>query len=157
MTTLWPVKLKQLGVDWLPGVMLLSTIAGIGVSAYLLWGYTVPGAKLACGVTGGCETVKNSVYASLMGIPLPVFGFIAYLVVLGLLILQILFMLQNRPQVPYLALATFGLALTGLLFSGYLTYLELFVIYAICQWCVVSAIIMVILFLLSIVNLRQNI
>ena len=40
----------------------------------------------------------------------------------------------------------FALSLTGFGFSVYLTYLELFVIDAICQWCVISAILMTVLF-----------
>jgi uncharacterized membrane protein len=136
--------------------MILLTIAGLGVSAYLMWGYTVPGAELACGGSHGCDEVKNSVYANLMGIPLPVVGLVSYSTILVLLALQSWFSVGEQNWPAYIALAIFGISFTGVLYSAYLTYLELFVIYAICRWCVASAIIMVGIFILSILNLNRE-
>jgi uncharacterized membrane protein len=136
--------------------MLALAIGGLGVSAYLMWGYTVPGASLACGSSYGCEAVKNSVYASIMGVPLPVIGLACYLILLLLLVIQSQAVVSAGDWSPYIALALFGLSLAGVLFSAYLTYLELFIIYAICRWCVASAIIMAAFFLLSIFNLRYS-
>ena len=45
-------KFKFTSIDWLYRVMIWLTIAGLGVSVYLMWGYTVPGAELACGGVG---------------------------------------------------------------------------------------------------------
>lgn len=42
--------------------------------------------------------------------------------------------------------------MVGVLYSAYLTYLELFVIHEICPWCVASALVMVALFVLAIVD-----
>jgi uncharacterized membrane protein len=134
--------------------MMVLTLGGIGISLYLMWGYTTPGASLACGSSHGCETVKNSVYANLMGIPMPTLGLISYLVLLGLLAVQPQVALKKQAWTPYIALAIFGISLAGVLYSAYLTYLELFVIYAICRWCVASAVVMVALFILSIFNLH---
>ena len=149
-------RLKLITVDWLNTLMILLTLAGLGVSFYLMWGYTAPGASLACGSSSGCESVKNSVYANLLGIPLPTLGLVSYVSLLVLLIAQNQATIQIRSWSGYIALAIFGLSLAGVLYSAYLTYLELFVIYAICRWCVVSAVIMVVLFLLSIINLRNH-
>ena len=55
----------------------------------------------------------------------------------------------------WVALALFGVSAVGVAFSGYLTYLEAFVIHAWCQWCVISAILVTLIFLLSIPGLRQ--
>jgi len=137
------------GSRWL---MILLTVAGLGVSAYLMWGYTIPGATLACGDSSGCETVKNSAYASLLGIPLPVMGLVTYATLLLLLLASNRFMTWTA----YIALAIFGISLMGVLYSAYLTYLELFVIEAICRWCVASAIIMVVIFGLSTLNLYRE-
>jgi uncharacterized membrane protein len=63
---------------------------------------------------------------------------------------------QTKDWSPYLALAIFGVSFIGVLYSAYLTYIELFVIYAICRWCVASAMIMAVIFLLSIFNLRNS-
>jgi len=149
-------KPKLRSINWLQFWLLLLTVAGIAVSSYLMWGYATPGASLACGASSGCETVKNSPFASFMGLPLPVMGLVTY----GLLF--ILIVGQNRPAIkqrgwsPFISLAIFGFSLTGVLYSAYLTYLELFVIYAICRWCVASAIIMVAIFGLSILNLVKT-
>lgn len=150
------VKLKTFSLDWLQLLMILGAVAGLGVSIYLMWGYTVPGATLSCGGSSGCETVKNSEYARLVGIPLPILGLLSYLALL------VLVAAQNYPATvrhgwsPHLALAAFGVSLIGVLYSAYLTYVELFVIYAICRWCVASALIMLSLFLVSIFNLRNS-
>jgi uncharacterized membrane protein len=149
-------RLKFISLDGLTPVMILLVIAGLGVSAYLMWGYTVPGATLSCGGSSGCETVKNSVYANLAGVPLPVLGLTSYTILLVLLALQGQPAISSRGGSPYIALAIFGISLAGVIYSAYLTYIEFFVIYAICRWCVASAIIMVALFVLSIFNLRNN-
>jgi uncharacterized membrane protein len=149
-------RLKLVSLDWLYLSMLLLALAGLGVSAYLMWGYTVPGATLACGASSGCETVKNSSYANLFGVPLPVWGLLSYGGLLLLLLSQNQASIQSQGWSPYFALAIFGLSFTGVLYSAYLTYVELFVIYAICRWCVISAIIMTALFLLSVLNLRNS-
>jgi uncharacterized membrane protein len=149
-------RLKLISLDWLTLLMVVLAIAGLGVSAYLMWGYTVPGATLSCGGSTGCETVKDSVYANLAGIPLPVLGLISYAALLVLLLSQGQPAISKRGWSPYVALAIFGISLAGVLYSAYLTYIELFVIYAICRWCVASAIIMVAIFVLSIFNLGNN-
>lgn len=149
-------RLKLVSVDWVRLLMVLLTLSGLGVSIYLMWGYTTPGASLACGGSHGCDTVKNSVYANLMGIPLPVIGLASYSILLLLLIGQNQAAISDRGWSPHMALAIFGISLAGVLYSAYLTYLELFVIYAICRWCVASAIIMVAIFFLSMLNLRSS-
>jgi uncharacterized membrane protein len=149
-------RLKLIRLDWLALLMIVLAIAGLGVSAYLMWGYTVPGATLSCGGSAGCETVKNSVYANLAGIPMPALGLMSYTAVLVLLLIQGQPPITERGWSPYVALGIFGISLAGVLYSVYLTYVELFVIYAICRWCVASAVIMVAIFVLSIFNLRNN-
>lgn len=155
MSTL-TTRLKLIRLDWLALLMIVLAVAGLGVSAYLMWGYTVPGATLSCGGSTGCETVKNSVYANLAGIPLPVLGLISYTALLVLLLSQGQPAVSKQGWSPVVALAIFGISLAGVLYSAYLTYVELFVIYAICRWCVASAVIMVAIFVLSVFNLRSN-
>jgi uncharacterized membrane protein len=149
-------KLRSTASDWIYVALLLLALAGMGVSAYLMWGYTVPGASLACGGSHGCEAVKNSDYASLMGLPLPLIGLATYLTILVLLVLQRRFGSSKSDWLSYIILAVFGISLTGVLYSAYLTYVELYVIYAICRWCVLSAAIMAVIFLLSTLNLHRG-
>jgi uncharacterized membrane protein len=116
--------------------VLLGVLAAIGllISAYLTWVHFARVAPVCVGGSGGCETVQSSRYATVLGVPVSVLGLVGYA---GLLFSALL---RGGPGV-YLG---FLIALVGTLFSAYLTYLEVFVIHAICQWCVASAAIMVV-------------
>ncbi len=148
-------KLKLTRIEWIYFLLMGLTISGTAISAYLMWGYTVPGAELACGSSSGCETVKDSPYAQVLGIPLPVLGLMAYLTLFALLTIQRQSLRINPKIVPYISLAIFAISLTGVLYSIYLTYLELFVIFAICRWCVGQAVVMTIIFPLAMLNLNH--
>ena len=88
---------------------------------------------MCVGGGGGCETVQASRYATVAGVPVAVLGIAGYA---SLLVSAVM---RGEAGV-YLG---FMISLVGTLFSAYLTYLEVFVIHAICQWCVASAAIMV--------------
>ncbi len=125
-------------------------LLGLAISLYLTWVYTTDQVAVCLG-SGGCETVQHSPYAWIMGIPIPTLGAGAYLLVLALAALG----LRGLQPAEWTVLALFGTALVGLLFSAYLTYLELFVIHAICLWCAVSAVIQVFLFILAVMTWRR--
>jgi uncharacterized membrane protein len=115
--------------------VLLRTLAVVGllISAYLTWVHYAGVAPVCVGGSGGCETVQSSSYATILGVPVAVVGLVGYS---GLLLSASL-----RDEVGiYLG---FLVALVGALFSAYLTYPELFVIHAICEWCVASAAVIV--------------
>ena len=108
-------------------------VVGLLISAYLTWVHYAGVAPVCVGGSGGCETVQTSSYATIFGVPVAVIGLVGYT---GLLLSASL-----RGEVGvYLG---FLVALVGTLFSAYLTYLEVFVIHAICEWCVASAALMV--------------
>lgn len=129
----------------------LVALAGVFVSAYL-WLYKVGViGTIACG-TGGCETVQLSRYSKVLGIEVALIGLIGYIGLLGFALLS----LQPRfaaARWPVTALAVLSGA--GLGFTLYLKYLELFVIGAICRWCVVSAVLITLFFLLSVLEYRR--
>jgi len=127
-------------------------LIGLGISAYLTYTYTTDQVTLCIGGGVGCDTVQHSPYAWIMGVPIPTLGAAAYLLVLGLAAVA----LRGLEPAEWIVLALFGTSLVGLLFSAYLTYLELFVIHAICTWCVVSAVIQVLLFSLAVVLWRRH-
>ena len=132
------------------GTALLS-LSGIFVSAYL-WmfkhGYI---GSLACG-TGGCATVQFSEYSKFLGVDVALLGFVGYALLLGMAMLGLQPAWQARRE-PARAALLFSAG--GVLFAGYLTWLELFVIHAICRWCVGSAVIIVLVFLLQLLDHRR--
>jgi uncharacterized membrane protein len=120
-------------------------------SAYLTW-IKLANTRAFCSGVGDCDAVNSSVYSEVMGIPIALLGLGAYLAIAALLLLE-----DRLPLLEeYGPLAVFGLALTGTLYSAYLTYVELFVIYAVCPYCVVSALLITGIFILSIVRLLRG-
>jgi uncharacterized membrane protein len=99
---------------------------GAAISGYLLY-VRKTGGELICS-TGGCETVQSSNYAELLGIPVAAIGFAGFV---GLLVTAL-----AGGEWARLLQAT--LALSAFFFSGYLLYVQLGVIDAICQWCVAT-------------------
>jgi uncharacterized membrane protein len=116
---------------------------GLGVATYIAIADSGGGAPTCLAGGGGCETVANSSYSHIAGINVAVFGIVGYLAILATA-----FFANDVAR-----FAGFALALGGFGFSVYLTYLELFTIEAICQWCVASAVLMTVLFGLNAVRL----
>ncbi len=106
-------------------LLLLISAGGIAISLYLTY-VKLTDSPIRCAV-GSCDLVQKSKYAELFGIPVAMLG-IAYYLTLAV-IAQL-----NKKQLIKLW------CIWGFIFSGYLTYLEVFVIHEICQWCVFSAI-----------------
>lgn len=131
---------------WSPILMPALSFMGMLVAGYLTWIHW-SGSKALCAGVGDCETVNSSPYAEVAGIPVALLGFGAYAVLLGLS----LYRHRADPALwPTLGLAIFGVSLAGVLYSAYLTYIELAVIHAICPWCVTSAVIITLIFGLSV-------
>ena len=139
-------------LNWRLWLMRLLALVGMGVSGYLTWAH-LAGRSVACGQSQGCDIVQQSIYSEVGGIPIALLGLAAYMALFALTFLRghILGGLQD-----FIPLAIFGISLIGVLYSAYLTYLELYVIDAICRWCVSSAIIMTAIFLLSLLDLRAG-
>jgi uncharacterized membrane protein len=111
--------------------VLLAALAIVGllISAYLSWVHYMGVAPVCVGGSGGCQSVQTSSYATIFGVPVAVIGLVGY----SALLLSA--WLRSELGI-YLG---FLVSLVGTLFSAYLTYLEVFVIHAICEWCVASA------------------
>lgn len=98
---------------------------------------------------GDCWSVNISRYSTIAGIPVSVLGALAYTTIIALLLLE---KRGGFWQVQGI-LINFGLSLIGVLFSAYLTYLEIAVIRAVCPFCVLSAICMLIIFGMNLARL----
>jgi uncharacterized membrane protein len=130
----------------------LLALAGFFIALYL-WLYKIGIiGELQCG-TGSCETVQASRYAELLGIPVALYGVVGYAVLFGASLLAIAPGNADRRR-PELALA--ALASLGFAFTLYLTAVELFVIHAICRWCVTSAAIITAIWALALPGVRRR-
>jgi uncharacterized membrane protein len=112
---------------------------GIGVATYIAIVESGGGSPVCLAGGSGCETVAKSSYSHLAGINIAVFGIVGYALLLGSA-----FLANDLAR-----LGGFAVALGGFGYSVFLTYLEIFKIEAICQWCVASAVLMTVLFLLN--------
>lgn len=127
-------------------------LVGLFVALYLWLHALGVGGPLKCG-TGACETVQTSPWAVFLGLPVAFYGVVGY----GALLIVVIVAL--RPA----ALAQrgwdrilFAMATLGLLFTIYLTYTELFLIHAICRWCVTSAGIVTAIWVVTFLALRTD-
>ena len=132
-------------------ISIAISVAGLVDALYLTWVKITNNYSLCLQGVGNCETVNNSSYAEVMGIPVAVLGAGTYLILIIILL--------SEARIDHLkvnaSLYVFGITLIGVLFSAYLTFLEIAVIKDICPFCVLSAILMIALFILSIVRLSQ--
>jgi uncharacterized membrane protein len=129
----------------------LLALVGVLLATYLyLYKIGVVG-TMVCGA-GSCELVQTSRWSRFLGVEVSLIGLLGYLGILGVSLAGLQPANQERrwPD-TWLLLLSGG----GLLFSGYLTYIELFVLDAICRWCVVSAVIISLIFLVSLLARRR--
>lgn len=132
----------------LKAIAYLSASIGLVDSIYLTW-IKLANQEAYCAGIGDCEVVNTSRYSEIGGIPIALFGIGAYLAILIVLFLQD----QDNVIGNNSGLILFAITLTGVLYSAYLTYIEIAVIYAICPFCVVSAIVMLVLFVVTLVHM----
>lgn len=116
---------------------------GVGVAAYIAIAQADGGAPACIAGSGGCEKVAESSHSELLGISVAAIGVAGYLLLLAAALLR-----GDGAR-----MSGFLLGLVGFGYSVYLTWLELFVIEAICQWCLVSAVLMTALFAVSAVRM----
>lgn len=132
---------------WLiPGL----AVVGLAVAGYLSYVETQMVSAM-CGPVGDCNAVQSSAYARLFGtVPVAIVGAMGYLAVLAA------WYWERRSADGALAtLVTFGIALCGVCFSLYLTYLEPFVIRAVCAWCLTSSVVITLILLVSVGPARR--
>ena len=131
---------------------LVAAIIGALDAAYLTWVKLSHNEVLCTPGIGDCYTVNTSRYSELYGIPVAIFGLAAFLLIIAIILLEL--------RLPIIAenstLAIFGISLIGVIYSAYLSYLEEFVIHAWCPYCVLSAIMMVVIFIVSLKRLKQE-
>ncbi len=130
--------------------MIIAALAlgGVGLATYLAMYKLGMIGTLACTI-GQCETVNLSRWATLFGIPVAVWG-VGFYVVLFLVALS--GTTDRFVNATWVSHALLALTAWGIIFSGWLTYLELYVIRAVCMFCVISAILVTVLFLVAVME-----
>lgn len=127
-------------------------LAGIFISLYLtLYKLGIIG-ELSCSI-GSCETVNTSKWSRFLGLPVAAWGLLFYLDVFAVALVATFPRFEDEPVFSVILVAE---AAVGVLFSAWLTYLELGVIHAICIWCVTSACIVTLILIASVMDFRET-
>lgn len=129
-------------------VEIALVLVGLGVSAYLTAVHYAQGAvPLACpqGSLVSCEAVTTSAASMIGPLPVALLGLLWFVAALGLA-------LTAAEAAPWVVGAKLGWTLLGLLFVFYLVYAELFLIGAICLWCTVVHVVVIVLFLVELAD-----
>lgn len=129
------VERGRLGGRVVVGLLIFAgalAVVGMGVASYLTVVHFAD-EPIVCSSIGDCELVNSSKYADVGGVPVATMGAAAYATMLVLIAGAIV------RREPMLVLGAWAVALASFAFSMYLTYVELFVLDAICVWCVGSA------------------
>lgn len=130
-------------------VSMVLAILGMVDAAYLTW-VKLADAMATCSDIGDCELVNTSRYSEIGGIPIAALGAAAYLSIVALLAAE-----KRYPNYGLsLKTGVFGITLAGTLYSAYLTFIEVSVLHAICPFCVLSAVLMTALLVLSVFRLE---
>jgi uncharacterized membrane protein len=130
---------------------MIAAIAGALIAIYMII-FKIFAIEAMCLGNRGCSTVNASSYSEIYGIPVAVVGLLGYLAIVASLILEnyIDFFMDNGP------LLEFGMGLVGVIYSAYLTYLEFYVIHAVCPFCVASAIAITLCFIFALIRLIKQ-
>jgi uncharacterized membrane protein len=130
----------------------LLALVGLFVAIYLWLHALGYGGAIKCGGSGACEAVQTSRWAVLLGLPVAFYGVVGYfaLLVVSIVALRPAALLERKWNALLAAMASLGF-----LFTLYLTYVELFLIRAICRWCVSSAVIITLIWIVALLSLRS--
>jgi uncharacterized membrane protein len=133
-------------------IALITSLIGLLDAGYLSYS-KLNSLNLYCSAAvGDCNSVNSSQWSYLFGIPVAYLGFIAYAAILFLLI----FGKKIKLLAPHVDFLFFFITLIGFLFSGYLTFIEATVLHTFCQWCLLSALMITILFSISVIKLARR-
>jgi uncharacterized membrane protein len=147
-------RMVPAGPEWGWKVMPVLAIIGLGVALYLTY-VEMSSVSAVCGPVGDCNSVQASPYAKLFGfLPVGLLGALGYVAILAAWVVwrfpSVLGLRADSSLSRLAPVALLGMTLFGVLFSIYLTYLELYIIVAVCIWCLSSAVVQGLLLGLSV-------
>jgi uncharacterized membrane protein len=139
----------ELNTKWL--VPALLSVGGMGID-FILFYNKISYTSTACPLGGSCDLVNNSVFSEIFGIPVSAFGILSFAFFLVVSLAAWHKMVEEKMAWMAMAIVS-GLSLLGAL---YFVYLMVFVLEAICTWCVFSHLILLTIFLLSYTNWKKG-
>jgi uncharacterized membrane protein len=124
-------------------IFVVLAIIGLGIATYLSATHLLE-KSIECGGAGECDYVNASDYAHIAGVPVALLGLALYGTLLAIAVQW-----YRAPESELWPVVYWGVVLSGAGYAGYLTYVELEVLHAICLWCVASAIVLLMSLALS--------
>ncbi len=118
-------RIRAIHPGW---ILVVLDVIGLAIASYLSV-VELGGGVPYCGPLHGCETVATSEYAWIGPLPVAVYGVILSLILLTLALAWV------RTDKPELLDVHYGLSLIGVIFEVYFLALQVFVIHAVCIWC----------------------
>ncbi len=140
---------------WLYRTMIGLALIGLLVASYMTI-YKWTNNNAMCLGSGDCGAVNASKYSEVRGIPVALIGVLGYAAILGTLVFEKRAFFLEDFITENATLLVFGLSLTGFLFTLWLIYAEIFLIKALCPFCLASQAVMTIIFILSIIRLVRQ-
>ena len=132
-------------------IIFILSLAGICMAIYVLQSF-LRQTGIVC-ATGGCETVRKSAYSWPFGIPVPAIGLVGYTILTVCAFFRTAKLSAFHAQL--VSRIMLGMATFGVLFVSWFTYTELFIIRGICMWCGISAVDMVVIFVLLLLEMGK--
>jgi uncharacterized membrane protein len=133
-------------------IAIVTAVIGLAVSTYLSVAKLANKDVLCFVGASDCNIVNSSGYSMWRGIPVAILGVLGYVLILAILLI----LSKQKNESSVIMLALFSVTLFGMLYSLYLTYVEIFIIHAICPWCLTSATAMFVLFIISAIFLGRS-
>jgi len=133
-------------------IAIVTAVIGLAVSTYLSVAKLANKDVLCFVGASDCNIVNSSGYSMWRGIPVAILGVLGYVLILTILLI----LSKQKNESSVIMLALFSVTLFGMLYSLYLTYVEIFIIHAICPWCLTSATAMFVLFIISAIFLGRS-
>ncbi|MBI2617581.1 vitamin K epoxide reductase family protein [Candidatus Gottesmanbacteria bacterium] len=119
-------------------IIFVLSVIGVLIAIYVLQSF-LRQTSIVC-INTGCEVVRKSPSSYIFGIPVPTFGLVGYSII------ALLAFLRTMSSNKKLLLGILAVSTFGILFVSWFTLTEIFIIGAICTWCAVSALNMMVIF-----------
>ena len=146
--------------SFIASASVILKLSGLAVAIYLSYTALIDDGALICGQSGGCHDVQGSEYSKVAGIPISLFGLFMYLTLLGLFftraqIIHKKYFDSRERLVRNIKIWSLLIATAGTVYSIYLTAIEAFVLEAWCIWCLASAVIISLIFIVEVIEVKN--